>query len=521
MTDISPTQNWIVRKPSVRAHGGLVVSQNATAARVGARILAAGGNAIDAAVAAGFALAALEPWNSGLGGIGFMVVRLARTRQVHVIDCGPVSPRRLDPAAFPLTEGTGGDLFGWPRVADDRNVLGPLSMAVPGQVDGLGLAHEKYGTLPWASVLAPAIEHAEDGLPVDWFTTLRVSLSARDLARCPTTAPVWLPGGLPPATPPGMDPKRLRTPHLAETLQRIASAGRRDFYEGALGRKIVDDIARLGGVLDADDLASYHARLVEPLAFTYRGIDFFSAGGLTAGPTLANALAALGPERFGKAPDAHAFGAYARALTAAYRDRFERMGDVRETVEPACTTHLNVIDAEGNAVALTQTLLSVFGSKVLLPETGILMNNGIMWFDPRPGRPNSIGAGKRPLSNMCPAIALKDGAPWLAIGASGGRKIVSAVMQMISFLADFRMDLDTAAHQPRIDASGDEEIRADPRLGPEILSALSQRSPVRVAEHTVLPANYACPCAILVDPATGERTGITDVMSPWSGAAAS
>jgi gamma-glutamyltranspeptidase/glutathione hydrolase len=519
VTATAPTQNWIVRKPPVRARGGVVVSQCQAAAEIGQRILGAGGNAVDAAVATGFALAALEPWNSGLGGIGFMVVWLARTRQAHVVEFGPVSPRRLDPADYPLASGSGGDLFGWPRVAEDRNVMGPLSIGVPGHVDGLGLAHETFGRLPWRDVLAPAIEAAERGLPVDWYTTLRVAMAARDLARFPTTAPVWLPGGLPPVTPPGAALARLPIPRLADTLRRIAEAGRRDAYDGDLARSIAADVEKLGGRLRADDLAAYRARLVDPLAFAYRGTQLLTAGGLTAGPTLAHALGTLGRADIGRAPGPEAYLAYAEALGKAYEERLTAMGDVQDAVAPACTTHLNVVDAEGNFVSLTQTLLSIFGSKVLLPETGILMNNGIMWFDPRPGRPNSMAPAKRPLCNMCPTIALRDGAPFLAIGASGGRKIVSAMTQLISFLTDFGMDLEAAAHQPRIDASGDGEIRVDPRLGAATLETISQRFPARFAEHTVLPVNYACPCAIAVDAATGERVGIGDVMSPWSGAA--
>ncbi|HEX2116567.1 MAG TPA: gamma-glutamyltransferase, partial [Alphaproteobacteria bacterium] len=387
------------------------------------------------------------------------------------------------------------------------------------QVDGLGLAHERFGKLPWTTVLAPAIEHAERGMPVDWFATLRVAMTARELARYPTTAPVWLPGGFPAVTPPGAEPTRVRVPNLADTMRRLAVAGRRDLYEGALAKKLIADFANVGSVVEADDLTSYQARLVEPLAFRHGDATVLTADGLTAGPTLAKALERVALAKLtGAAPGADAFVAYAEGLHAAYEERFATMGDVREPVEPACTTHLNVIDREGNVVALTQTLLSVFGSKVLMPETGVLMNNGIMWFDPRPGRRNSIGANKRPLSNMCPAIATRDGAPWFAIGASGGRKIVSAVAQLISFLTDFRMDLETAFHQPRIDVSGETKIRIDTRLADDVADAVAARYPSHRAEHTVLPVNYACPCAIQIGP-DGERTGITDVMTPGSGAA--
>src|SRR5688572_16484692 len=180
-------QNWHVRKPPARSRGGIVASQNRIAAQAGARVLAAGGNAVDAAVATGFALAAVEPWNSGLGGVGFMLVYSAKQGRVSVVDFGPVSPGGLDPAAYPLT-GAGSttrDLFTWPAVKDDRNVHGPLSIAVPGHPDGLGLALEQFGTMKLADALKPAIELAEQGIAVDWFLTLKVATMAKELARYP------------------------------------------------------------------------------------------------------------------------------------------------------------------------------------------------------------------------------------------------------------------------------------------------------------------------------------------------
>jgi gamma-glutamyltranspeptidase/glutathione hydrolase len=176
-------QNWIVRKPVARSRGGIVATQNRIAGKVGARVLAAGGNAVDAAVATGFALAAVEPWNSGLGGIGFMLIYLARENRAEVVDFGPIAPRALDPEDYPLTGGVTRDLFTWPSVKDDRNVHGPMSIAVPGHVEGLGLALEKYGTLPFMEAIAPAIALAEEGIAVDWYLTLKVAASARELAR--------------------------------------------------------------------------------------------------------------------------------------------------------------------------------------------------------------------------------------------------------------------------------------------------------------------------------------------------
>src|SRR6516225_10278026 len=175
------TQNWEIRKPGASSRGGIVASQNAVAARVGAEILAAGGTAVDAVVATAFALAAVEPWNSGLGGIGFMVVQPAGADQAEVVDFGPISPQALDPAAFPLTGEMRTELFTWPKVLDNRNIHGPLSFVIPSAVRGYGLAIERFGRLPWRELLAPAIRLARSGLPVDWFTTIKVAATAADL----------------------------------------------------------------------------------------------------------------------------------------------------------------------------------------------------------------------------------------------------------------------------------------------------------------------------------------------------
>ncbi len=514
-------QNWNVRKPLVRARGGIVATQNRVAGVAGARMLAAGGNAVDAAVATGFALAAVEPWNSGLGGVGFMMIYLAREKRVTVVDFGPVSPRALNPADYPLTGGYTTDLFTWPTVLDDRNVHGPLSVAVPGHVDGLGLALETFGTLPLAEVMRPAIGLAEQGLAVDWYLTLKTATMARELARYPSTREIWLPGGFPPVTAPGAELGRLQLTGLSATLRRLAAAGRRDFYEGDIAKSMVRDMQAAGGILGADDLENYHARIVDPLETEYRGTRFALAPGLSAGPSMKRALAALQAHPLhGTEPDAAAFIAYAGVLRDAFAERLQNMGETSDHRDPSTTTHLNVIDRDGNMVALTQTLLSVFGSKLVLPTSGILMNNGIMWVDPRPGKPNSLAPGKRPLTNMCPVIAHRGGEPWFAIGASGGRKIFPAVFQISSFLADYGLSLEAAFHHPRIDASGGETVGVDPRLPEPVQKALAQHFPLKQTELVVYPTNFACPSAVLHDARSGEHFGMADVMSPWSGAVA-
>jgi gamma-glutamyltranspeptidase/glutathione hydrolase len=514
-------QNWHVRKPLARSRGGIVATQNKIAGEAGVKILAAGGNAIDAAVATGLALAAVEPWNSGLGGVGFMLVYLAKEKKVHVVDFGPISSHNVDPADFPLTGGFTTDLFTWPTVKDDRNVHGPNSIVVPGHVDGLATALAKFGTRTFAEVIAPAIELVDEGMAMDWYLTLKVATMAKELAQYPSTRDVWLPGGYPPVTPAGSTLGRLKLKGLADTMRKLQKNGPRDYYEGEVAAAIVKDIAAFGGIIDAFDLKNFHARIVTPLDFDYRGAKIAVAGGLTAGPTIARVLNSLKEQKFpAGGPGSTAFVAYAHALREAYADRLATMGETDDSKNPGCTSHFNVIDCDGNMVAVTQTLLSVFGSRVVLPTTGILMNNGMMWFDPRPESPNYFAPGKRPLTNMCPLIAMRDGRGWFSLGASGGRKIMPAVMQIASFLIDHGMTLDAAFHQPRIDASGGDTVGVDPRHPSDVQKALAETFPLNLTELVVYPTNFACPSAVLRDPATGEHQGIADVLSPWSGAVA-
>ena len=168
--------SWQITKPATRSRKGIVASQSRVAAQVGADVMAQGGNAVDAAIATSFALGAAEPWMSGMGGGGFMVVRMAGEKTAKVIEFGMKSPKGLDVADYPIVGGKAGDLFPWPSVLEDRNVFGAKAIAIPGQVAGMGLAHESFATKPWADLLAPAIKLADDGLPVDWYTQLILSL---------------------------------------------------------------------------------------------------------------------------------------------------------------------------------------------------------------------------------------------------------------------------------------------------------------------------------------------------------
>jgi gamma-glutamyltranspeptidase/glutathione hydrolase len=238
------------------------------------------------------------------------------------------------------------------------------------------------------------------------------------------------------------------------------------------------------------------------------------ANGLTAAPTLMEVLRQMADVPYGAVPDAVWYAALARAMRAAYADRLAGLGDAEPAAAESCTTHLTVADKDGMMVAMTTTLLSSMGSRVVLPGSGVLMNNGIMWFDPRPEAKNAIAPGKRPLCNMCPVIAAKDGVPEIATGASGGRRIMASVFQLLSYVADFGMDPEVAAHHPRLDVSSPDGVTADLRLGAEVLAALAADATVTEVDHGVLPVNFACPNLIQRGP--DGMVGITDAMSPWS-----
>ncbi len=510
---------YVTTRPAVRAAGGMVVAQHQGAADVGAEILRGGGNAVDAAIATSLALAVLEPWMSGLGGGGFMLVARADGRS-EVLDFGMIAPATLDPAAYPLSGDRDDDLFGWPGVVEARNVMGPLSIAVPGQAAGLGLAHARHASLPWRDLCAPAIALADQGRPVDWHACLQIAAAAPDLARFEAAAAQFLPDGLPPVPDRGGGERHLPTDSLAQTLRRLAEAGPQDLVSGEVARLLVEDVRAAGGVLSLDDLAEHAARPFEPLVRAHGQFRIQMPGGLTAGPTLDHALALTAGKIAAGEPRAAAYLAWADALFAAYERRLASLGDVGESpARPGCTTHLCVVDAARTMVSLTQTLLSTFGSKILSPRTGILLNNGIMWFDPRSGRPNALAPGKRPLSNMCPVIVRREGAPWLAIGASGGRRIMPAVLQIASMLMDCRLDLERAFHLPRIDVSGGPAVGADRRLAPDVLAALAVRFAVQEAEAMVWPKLFACPSAILRAQPDGAAVGMTDPLQPVAGVA--
>jgi gamma-glutamyltranspeptidase/glutathione hydrolase len=517
-----------IRKPATRAKGGIVASQSRRAAEIGAEVLAAGGDCVDAVVATTFALNVLEPWMSGAGGGGAMVLYRARDNHYEVVDYGMRAPQSLRIEDYPITgHGAASDLFPWPRVKDDRNLHGPGSIAVPGVVAGMEEAHRRHARMPWKELLTPAARLAGEGLLVDWWTTAMIASTAADLRRYPASAEAFLEDGLPPHPQWGIRSEiRLPQQKLQATLAHLGAAGPRDFYQGDLARSIASDIRADGGSLSVEDLSAFRAHLREPLRIPYRGGHVFATPELTAGPTLAHTLRLLqqGLTPQG-APDAAAYGEYATALQAAYRERLKDMGDAdgrrslgAEHLAPGCTTHFSVVDRHGNMAAVTQTLLSTFGSKYVTPHTGITMNNGIMWFDPTPGTTNSLAPGRRCLTNYTPVVAETADGRRLAVGASGGRRILPAVAQLLSFAMDYRMDLDGAIHQPRIDASEGAIVIADSRLPQDVRKALAARFDYEEAQMQSLPQKFACPSVVMRE---GEiNSGAVEIFQPWADAVA-
>jgi gamma-glutamyltranspeptidase/glutathione hydrolase len=522
---VSPSlsQRRLVRKPSVRSRGGIVVTQNRAASEIGARALKAGGHAVDAAVAAAFAVGVAEPWMSGIGGVGAMLVYEAATGKVTGIDFGPRSPRALDPADFVLTDRRDeGNLFGWPMVAGNLNTVGAKAVVAPTQPAGMAAAHARFGRLPWRGLVAPAAELAGEGIVVDWHTTLLIAAAMADLARDPAAAARFLPKGFPPVVPAAVDPdpvRRLPMPDLARTLGAIAEDGAEALYRGPLARTIAEDIAAMGGYLSLEDLAAVRPREVEPLVIGYRDRSIHVLPELNGGPTLRVAFEDLKTRRAepGARPDADTFLAYARAMRAGWTDRFRRLGDAGERTAPTSTTHLCAVDRDGNMVTLTQTLLSLFGARIVLPRSGILMNNGINWFDPVPGGPNSIAPDKRPLANYVPAVMTGGGAV-TAIGGCGGRRILPAVFQLLAMSVDFGLDLEAALHTPRADVSGLDVVVADRRMPAGVLDALAAEFATVIAEPVEYPFPYAIASAVrrTGGETGGENEGATEPQHPWS-----
>ncbi len=504
-------EHWMVRKGEVRSDKGLVACQNWIAAEAGAAVLSRGGNAMDAAVTTALTLSVVEPWLSGVGGGGFLLRADGVTGTVDTLDFNVNSSRNIDIADYPLVAGRDGDWFDWPSVKDDRNLIGYSSICVPGAVAGLAQALERFGTISFADALQPAIEHAKSGLVVDWFTVLCLAIDAEGLGRFPASAELFLKDGRAPRVPETGSTRTIPMPRKAAMLERLANAGWRDFYEGEVAASILADLKAGGSRIDAGELRDYQPVWRDALETPFGNVTVHAMAGLSGGPTLSaavNELAGALPEN--EPMSGQASLSFARAIRRATEHRLRTLGHASGE---SCTTHLSVVDRSGTMVSLTNTLLSRFGSKVVLPATDMLMNNGMMWFDPRPGQPNSIAPGVRPLANMSPIIATENGRPKLALGAAGGRQIMPAVTQILSYVAHYGMSLEDAFHAPRLDASG-VRLRINRKAKPDVAARVATEFPIEIVEDTLYPVNFSVPSAVLRD--GDENIGMAHHNHPWA-----
>ena len=514
------SEHWQIRKPAVTGRGGMVASQHHLASDIGAEVLRDGGNAVDAAVATGLAIGTVEPWMSGIGGGGYMTVYIAAEDRTYVVEFGMRAPLGSIPDDYPIvgTE-TSEATFNWPRVKDDANIHGGRSVAVPGYIKGVSLALATFGTRDWAPTIEPACQLAEQGLPLDWYARMMISGMARGLNRYNETRRIYLADGLPPGGTVDGSLKYLQLGELASTYRTLQEEGPKAYYSGSLAPRIAADLAAAGSRINTRDLANYKARIASPIVAQYRNASVTVAGDLTAGPSLAQALGFLSEklEPTGREPALDAFRAYADSLLDTYRYRLENLGEGKPAQNdrvPTNTTHICTADRGGNMVSLTQTIMSGMGSQVMLPATGILMNNGMMWFDPQPGSPNGVVGGRHPLCNMCPVIAHEANGNRFAVGACGGRKIFPAVFQLISFLIDYGMSVDEAVHQARIDVSGTDMVSLMDHMSPGIISAfVSHYDTVRVRPNGVSPMLFGLP-QIIARAADGTMAGGSFVPSP-------
>ncbi|HEX6141769.1 MAG TPA: gamma-glutamyltransferase [Geminicoccaceae bacterium] len=508
-------EQWHVSKRAVRSEAGVVAAQHWLAARAGASMLDAGGNAVDAAVASAFALAAVEPWMCGLGGSGYMVVWQAAEQRARVLDFQGMLPAAIDTADYPLDPAVPDSIMGFPGVRDQRNVVGHGSVTVPGAVAGLWRGLERFGRLGLDTVLGPAIRLAARGLPVDWFGTLMIALGQPVIQRDPVAAGIYLRDGAPAAPE-----QLLPLGRLASTLRTLAEEGPDGFYHGRLAESMAADLEAGGSRITADDFAAYEVLEHDALSGRHRGADVHTAGPTSGGPRLLETLRHV-EQHLDLRPGlgAHTYRTYADGLNVAWRSHRRRLG--REVPDGGCTSHVSAVDAEGNMAALTYTLLNRFGSGVVLPGTGILMNNAVSYFDPRPGYQTTMAGRKRiNASNMCPTVASRDGEALFAIGASGANHIMPCTAQIAAFMLDYGLSLEDAFDTPRIDASDRGSIRVDPRVGEDILAELARDFELEVAQRLVFPKLYSCPSGVSRDPATGLCAGTSDPSLPIGAAAA-
>ena len=509
-----PVYDWDsdIFHPVVAQHG-MVATEQKLASAIGLGILKAGGNAIDAAVAVGFTLAVTLPNAGNIGGGGFMLVYDAQTQQAIALDFREMAPAAAQRDMYLDAAG---------NVVVGKSLFSHAAVGVPGTVAGLTHALQRWGSLPLAKVMQPAITLAEQGYPVSTTLAKGLQYAAKNMGKWPATRAIFWKDGAPLQA----DDKLVQQ-DLANSLKLIAREGAAAFYSGEIAHKIAADMAQHNGLLTLADLENYQVIERQPVRGTYRGYEIMtmpppSSGGVHLVQLLNMAerwpLATWGHN------SAQTIHHLTEAMKLAYADRAEYLGDPdfvdmpltgltsktyaaalaaqidskrtrsAETVQPGQpqyyesdqTTHFSVVDAAGNMVAVTYTLNTNFGSGIVAPGTGIVLNNEMDDFSIKPGVPNvygviggeanAVAAGKRPLSSMTPTFVLKAGKPWLVTGSPGGPRIITTVLQQIINAIDFAMNPAEAASAARFHHQGiPDELRVEKGISPDTLQLLQQK----------------------------------------------
>lgn len=494
----------------VVARRGMVATENRLASQAGLEILKAGGNAVDAAVAVGFALAVTLPNAGNLGGGGFMMVHEAKTGQDIALDFREMAPARASRNMY---------LDGQGNVVSGRSLFTPLAVGVPGTVAGLTHALRRWGSLPLSRVMAPAIRLAKRGFPVTATLAEALQKSAKTMGRWRETRAIFWRDGQPLKSGDSLVQR-----DLAASLQRIARTGGAAFYQGTIAHRIAAEMANHGGLISLEDLRRYKAVERKPIVGEYRGYRVVtmpppSSGGVHLVQIL-NMMEGWPVHDWG-ADSAQTIQHMAEAMKLAYADRSKYLGDTDFVKVPVAgliskayagslaatisatharpssdiqpghpqpyesdqTTHYSIVDAAGNAVAVTYTLNTNFGSGIVAAGTGILLNNEMDDFSAKPGvanvygliggEANAIQPGKRPLSSMTPTIVLKDGRPWLVTGSPGGARIITTVLETVVDAIDFGMNPAEAAATPRFHHQWwPDELRVEKGISPDTLAIL-------------------------------------------------
>ncbi len=548
----------------VHAQHAIVVSVHELASRVGAEIMQSGGNAIDAAVATGFALAVVYPPAGNIGGGGFMLTRMADGK-AHFLDYREKAPAAATRDMYLDPQG---------NVVAGASVIGYKSIGVPGSVAGLAYAAAKWGKLPLKQVIAPAIKLAREGYSLTWEQAR--DLHDKNLAKFPESRRIFQRDGDYYHTG-----EVFRQPDLARTLERIA-ANPDDFYHGALAKELAAAVQKGGALITADDLAHYEVKEREPVRGTYRGYEVISAPPPSSGGTVLieslNILEGYDLAKLGNR-SAQSIHFEVEAFRRAFFDRTEFMGDPdfskipvaqlidkkyaaawRDSIDPARaspskelkrpavfseleqyaaerplvatpdehesdqTTHYSVVDAEGNAVSVTTTLNGWFGSRVTADGLGFLLNDEMDDFSSKPGVPNSdglvqgeanaIGPGKRPLSSMTPTIVAHDGRTVIVLGSPGSSKIITTVANVLIGVIDYGMNIQEAANAPRFHNQWlPDVLNVEKWFSPDTLSGLRQMGytiQTGISDGDTVRGYWSDAECIAIDEKTGERLGASD-----------